>query len=106
MYKKRYDVCAEETERIIECNGRVHCLEDEPGVHRVWLPHEEAPGLAMSRAFGDYCVKGFGLISVPEVIQRHIRSKDHFIILATDGVCIIFTSNCLMSISYFCFLMS
>ncbi|KAL8553906.1 hypothetical protein ACS0TY_002246 [Phlomoides rotata] len=76
----------QETERIIECNGRVHCLEDEPGVHRVWLPHEEAPGLAMSRAFGDYCVKDFGLISVPEVTQTHITTKDQFVVLATDGV--------------------
>ncbi|KAK1440433.1 hypothetical protein QVD17_06260 [Tagetes erecta] len=76
----------QEAERIIECNGRVFCLEDEPGVHRVWLPHEESPGLAMSRAFGDYCIKNFGLISVPQVIQRHITSQDQFMVLASDGV--------------------
>lgn len=56
-------------------------------MHRVWLPDEESPGLAMSRAFGDYCVKDFGLISVPEVTQRHITSRDQFVVLATDGVC-------------------
>lgn len=78
----------EEADRIIECKGRVFCLSDEPGVHRVWLPHEESPGLAMSRAFGDYCVKDFGLISVPEVTQRNITSRDQFVVLATDGVCI------------------
>lgn len=72
--------------RILECNGRVFCLDDEPGVHRVWLPDDESPGLAMSRAFGDYCVKGFGLISEPEVTQRSITRRDQFIILATDGV--------------------
>ncbi|XP_022870674.1 probable protein phosphatase 2C 34 [Olea europaea var. sylvestris] len=76
----------QEAERITQCNGRVFCLDDEPGVHRVWLPDEESPGLAMSRAFGDYCVKNFGLISVPEVTQRHITSKDQFVVLATDGV--------------------
>lgn len=76
----------QEVERIVECNGRVFCLEDEPGVHRVWLPNEESPGLAMSRAFGDYCIKNFGLISVPEVIQRDITSQDQFIVLASDGV--------------------
>ncbi|KDO81764.1 hypothetical protein CISIN_1g015633mg [Citrus sinensis] len=75
-----------EAERIIQCKGRVFCLEDEPGVHRVWLPNEECPGLAMSRAFGDYCVKDYGLISVPEVTQRHITSRDQFVVLATDGV--------------------
>ncbi|KAL4556238.1 hypothetical protein LXL04_038882 [Taraxacum kok-saghyz] len=76
----------QEVERIVECNGRVFCLEDEPGVHRVWLPNEESPGLAMSRAFGDYCIKDFGLISVPEVVQRDITSQDQFIVLASDGV--------------------
>ncbi|KAG5541625.1 hypothetical protein RHGRI_021453 [Rhododendron griersonianum] len=57
----------QEAERINQCNGRVFCLPDEPGVQRVWRPEEESPGLAMSRAFGDYCIKDFGLISVPEV---------------------------------------
>lgn len=81
---------AEETERILQCNGRVFCLDDESGVHRLWLPDESSPGLAMSRAFGDYCVKDFGLISVPDVTQRHITSKDQFVVLATDGVCLAF----------------
>ena len=61
-------------------------MHDEPGVHRIWLPDEESPGLAMSRAFGDYCIKDYGLISVPEVTQRHITSRDQFVVLATDGV--------------------
>ncbi|CAM8942629.1 unnamed protein product [Rhodiola kirilowii] len=76
----------QEAERITQCNGRVFCLEDEPGVYRVWLPHGESPGLAMSRALGDYCVKGHGLISVPDVTQRLITTRDQFVILATDGV--------------------
>ncbi|GFZ07185.1 protein phosphatase 2C family protein [Actinidia rufa] len=76
----------QEAERIVQCKGRVFCLDDEPGVHRVWLPAEESPGLAMSRAFGDYCVKDFGLTSVPEVTHRHITARDQFVVLATDGV--------------------
>ncbi|CAL9037931.1 probable protein phosphatase 2C 73 [Musa acuminata AAA Group] len=76
----------QEAERITESKGRVLCLRDEPGVHRVWLPDEDAPGLAMSRAFGDYCIKDYGLISVPEVTQRSITSRDQFVVLATDGV--------------------
>ncbi|KAL9233335.1 hypothetical protein vseg_008353 [Gypsophila vaccaria] len=76
----------QEAARITRCNGRVFCLEDEPGVHRVWLPDEDVPGLAMSRSFGDYCIKNFGLISVPDVTHRNITSKDQFIVLATDGV--------------------
>lgn len=76
----------QEAERITKCRGRVFCLEDEPGVYRLWLPDEESPGLAMSRTFGDYCVKDFGLISVPEITQRHISGNDQFVVLATDGV--------------------
>ncbi|CAD6334076.1 unnamed protein product [Miscanthus lutarioriparius] len=76
----------QEKERIRRCNGQVYCLADEPGVHRVWQPNRESPGLAMSRAFGDYCVKDYGVISVPEVTQRRISSNDQFVILATDGV--------------------
>lgn len=76
----------QEAERITQCNGRVFCLDNEPGIHRVWLPDEESPGLAMSRAFGDYFLKDFGLISMPEVTHRNISSKDQFIVLASDGV--------------------
>ncbi|XP_059652357.1 probable protein phosphatase 2C 73 [Cornus florida] len=83
----------QEAERIIQCKGRVFCLDDEPGLHRIWLPNEECPGLAMSRAFGDYCVKNFGLISIPEVTQRHITSRDQFVVLATDGVWDVITNQ-------------
>ncbi|XVF66176.1 hypothetical protein PTKIN_Ptkin10aG0014300 [Pterospermum kingtungense] len=76
----------EEAERITESKGRVFCLRDEPGVYRVWMPNGNTPGLALSRALGDYCVKEFGLISEPDVTQRNITSRDQFVILATDGV--------------------
>ncbi|RCV18097.1 hypothetical protein SEVIR_3G280800v4 [Setaria viridis] len=76
----------QEKERIRRCNGQVYCLADEPGVYRVWKPTQDSPGLAMSRAFGDYSVKDYGVISAPEVTQRRISSRDQFAILATDGV--------------------
>ncbi|XP_009369998.1 probable protein phosphatase 2C 34 [Pyrus x bretschneideri] len=76
----------QEAERINRSNGRVFCLQDEPGTYRVWMPNGKTPGLAISRAFGDYCVKDFGLISMPDVTQRRITSSDQFVILATDGV--------------------
>lgn len=75
-----------EAERIKQCKGRVHALKDEPHVHRVWLPNENSPGLAMTRAFGDFCLKDFGVIAVPEITHRQLTSKDQFIVVATDGV--------------------
>ncbi|XVF56406.1 hypothetical protein PTKIN_Ptkin06aG0118100 [Pterospermum kingtungense] len=75
-----------EAERIRKCKGRVFALQDEPEVARVWLPNNDSPGLAMARAFGDFCLKDFGLISVPEISCRRLTEKDEFIVLATDGI--------------------
>ena len=75
-----------EAERIRKFKGRVFALQDEPEVSRVWLPNNDSPGLAMARAFGDFCLKDFGLISVPEISYRRLSEKDEFVVLATDGV--------------------
>ncbi|KAL3626561.1 hypothetical protein CASFOL_030110 [Castilleja foliolosa] len=78
-----------ELKRIVESRGMVYSCPDEPGVHRVWKPNGEkitGPGLAVSRAFGDYFIKDYGLISEPEITNRCISSEDQFVILATDGV--------------------
>ncbi|PKI35717.1 hypothetical protein CRG98_043875 [Punica granatum] len=77
-----------EAARIQQCKGRVFALQDEPEVARVWLPNNDSPGLAMARAFGDFCLKDFGLISVPDIFYRRLTERDEFIILATDGVII------------------
>ncbi|KAK8564055.1 hypothetical protein V6N13_005733 [Hibiscus sabdariffa] len=75
-----------EAERIKKCKGRVFALQDEPEVCRVWLPFDDAPGLAMARAFGDFCLKEYGVISMPEFSHRLLTERDQFIVLASDGV--------------------
>ncbi|KAK1309090.1 putative protein phosphatase 2C 52 [Acorus calamus] len=75
-----------EAERIRRCKGRVFALQDEPEVQRVWLPFDDAPGLAMARAFGDFCLKDYGVISVPEFSHRVLTERDQFIVLASDGI--------------------
>lgn len=75
-----------EAARIQQCKGRVFALQDEPEVARVWLPNSDSPGLAMARAFGDFCLKDFGLISVPDIYYHRITERDKFVVLATDGV--------------------
>lgn len=75
-----------EADRIRKYNGRVLALKEEPHIQRVWLPHEDAPGLAMSRAFGDFLLKNHGIIALPDITYRRLTSNDQFIILATDGV--------------------
>ena len=61
-------------------------MQDEPEVPRVWLPFDDAPGLAMARAFGDFCLKEYGVISIPEFSHWILTERDKFIVLASDGV--------------------
>ncbi|KAI3940544.1 hypothetical protein MKW98_024951 [Papaver atlanticum] len=82
-----------EAARIRQCKGRVFALQDEPEVSRVWLPNNDSPGLAMARAFGDFCLKDYGLISVPDVSYRRLTEKDEFIVLATDGIWDVLTNK-------------
>ncbi|KAL1344909.1 hypothetical protein HN51_018710 [Arachis hypogaea] len=75
-----------EADRIRSCNGRVFALHEEPHIQRVWLPNENSPGLAMSRAFGDFILKDHGIIAIPEISFRPLTSSDQFVVLASDGV--------------------
>ncbi|XP_019161205.1 PREDICTED: probable protein phosphatase 2C 65 [Ipomoea nil] len=82
-----------EFERIKNCNGRVIAMEEEPNVYRLWMPDDNGPGLAMARAFGDFCLKTYGLTSVPELYYRRLTDNDEFIVLATDGIWDVLSNN-------------
>ncbi|KAL8209995.1 hypothetical protein R6Q57_006727 [Mikania cordata] len=69
--------------------GSVCESEDEPefpGFVLRMMETPEGPGLALSRAFGDFFVKDFWSHSEPDVIQKTITTRDRFVILATDGI--------------------
>ena len=76
--------------RIEMAGGRIGPYRERNGdllgPDRVWLQHEELPGLAMSRSFGDLVAAHVGVISEPEVIVHQIRECDKFLVLASDGV--------------------
>ncbi|GAU17162.1 hypothetical protein TSUD_177920 [Trifolium subterraneum] len=82
-----------EASRIFNCEGRVFAAEEEPDVYRLWMPDDDCPGLAMSRAFGDFCLKDYGLIAAPDVFYRKITEQDQFVVLATDGIWDVLTNN-------------
>ncbi|KAE9603148.1 hypothetical protein Lal_00018756 [Lupinus albus] len=84
--------------RIANCGGRIFSAEEDPGVQRVWMLEEDCPGLAMSRAFGDFCLKNCGLTSVPDVFCRKLSKQDQFVVLASDGVWDVLTNNEVISI--------
>lgn len=76
-----------EAERIRRCNGCVYASKEEAHAQRVWIPNDEnSPGLAMSRAFGDFLLKDYGVIAIPEISYHSLTASDQFIVLASDGV--------------------
>jgi hypothetical protein len=74
----------------------VYYLADEPGVHFIWQLSQESSVLTMSRAFDDYYIKDYVVISAPEVSRggpttmttRHRRGS-----FCTDMPLILFANN-------------
>ena len=65
------------------------------GPQRVWLSYVDAPGLAMTRSFGDKVGAQAGVIAEPgiiyilcpsEILEFNITHEDRFIVVASDGV--------------------
>jgi serine/threonine protein phosphatase PrpC len=79
-----------ESRRIIAAGGRIEKSKDSTGKfagpNRVWLRHENAPGLAMSRSIGDMVAASVGVTCSPEVKEFQISADDKFMIIASDGV--------------------
>lgn len=71
-------------------NGRIECYKGRHGENvgpaRVWLKHEQYPGLAMSRSIGDACAHSVGVSALPEIKDFLTDEDDKFLILASDGV--------------------
>ncbi|KAM7498166.1 hypothetical protein LguiA_022580 [Lonicera macranthoides] len=47
----------------------------------------------MARAFGDFCLKKYGVISTPEFSHRILMERDRFIVLASDGIWDMFSND-------------
>lgn len=95
-----------ERARIEEAGGRVEPFKESGGQFigpdRVWLQHEQLPGLAMSRSIGDLVAAHVGVISEPEVIVHEITPQDKILIIATDGIWEFISSyNCIQFLSQY-----
>ena len=80
----------DEYARIIAEGGRIEAFKDlngEPmGPVRVWVQHEDVPGLAMSRSLGDKVAQSVGVVPDPEILDYTLTPNDQFILIASDGV--------------------
>ncbi len=58
------------------------------GPNRIWAPGRSSwgPGLALSRAFGDFASRKYGVISESETKIFHLNPDDDFVILGSDGL--------------------
>lgn len=52
----------------------------------MWLKHEDIPGLAMTRSFGDEAAARVGVVAEPEILELDLGKDDKFLVLASDGV--------------------
>ena len=73
----------EELRRIQKAGGRVM---DFGGVARVCGPVEVAPGLAMSRSFGDNVATSLGVNCIPDSQKKMFGGDDKFVIVGSDGI--------------------
>jgi serine/threonine protein phosphatase PrpC len=89
---------ATERARIEANGGMVAAFPDEPppevtGKGRVFIQDQMFPGLAVSRAFGDLVAKRAGVVAEPEVKEVAISNDDVVLIIASDGVWDVVTSE-------------
>ena len=79
-----------EKQRVLDAGGRIDCftnkLGQKIGPPRVWLQTKDAPGLAMTRSFGDQTAHTIGCTHVPDISLFSFTKNDRCIILASDGI--------------------
>ena len=72
-----------EMKRILQMGGHVTPAGANGSPSRVW---HNLRGLAMSRSIGDHAAATVGVIAEPEITEYDLVEDDFAIILASDGV--------------------
>lgn len=87
----------EETARVLASGGRVAMAQYEGGrrghLPRVYSAGLEGPGLTVSRCVGYTSAATLGVIPVPDVITHKIQPNDRFMIVASDGLWAVLSSE-------------
>ena len=79
---------SEEKERIEKNGGEISRVDwADYGPYRIYYKNKRYPGLAMTRAFGDFNAEELGFNTIPDIKEYDIYDKKpKIIILATDGI--------------------
>ena len=79
-----------EIKRITNCGGEVHKNINKKGEYvgpmRVFAKGKDYPGLAMSRSFGDFQSKRYGVISEPTFVEYCLDENCKYLVICSDGV--------------------
>ena len=90
----------EEKARILSNNGRIVKKDNCPS--RVYIMDEDVPGLAVSRAFGDWVASSIGVTCIPEITKHTVNASDRVLILGSDGVWEFMTNQEVLNIYSLC----
>lgn len=86
-----------ERDRVIKCGGKVEVgvYQDgtRGGLARVFGINTDGPGLAVSRCIGYTAGQGLGITCEPEVTIRSLDASDRFVIVASDGLWMMLSSD-------------
>jgi len=86
-----------EMRRILSMGGHVTPAGANGSPSRVW---HNLRGLAMARSIGDHAAATVGVIAEPEITEYDVRPDDHSLVIASDGVWELITSEEVAEIVY------
>lgn len=86
-----------EMRRILQMGGHVTPAGANGSPSRVW---HNLRGLAMARSIGDHAAATVGVIAEPEITEYDVHEDDHCLIIASDGVWELITSEQVADIVY------
>jgi len=86
-----------EMRRILQMGGHVTPAGANGSPSRVW---HNLRGLAMARSIGDHAAATVGVIAEPEITEYDVTAEDHSLVIASDGVWELITSEQVAEIVY------
>jgi len=86
-----------EMKRILQMGGHVTPAGANGSPSRVW---HNLRGLAMARSIGDHAAATVGVIADPEITEYDVVDDDYALVIASDGVWELLTSQQVADIAY------
>ncbi|KAJ9510602.1 hypothetical protein QJQ45_027471 [Haematococcus lacustris] len=79
-----------EAARVQACGGCVakyNVNGQAVGPLRVWCKDRDAPGLCITRSFGDALAHSIGVTEEPEVVTHSLEQSDRYLLIVSNSIC-------------------